>query len=280
MKKIVTSLKIVIPAVALIFFVSSCKKNSTSLPGVKSATVVFKAAAKSTAYKSTKTTVTIPVKGGNMDLSSAWINFGKVNIQENTGHDGQSTSEGTDSESTTETKDSTEIYLPGPYAFNILSDTITLSNVQVYPGTFKKVDLTFIPKTDSVFNGNSIVIKGQFTPTGGVAIPIVLKSKYAHQVELKLAKGITVTANSKVSLAIVFNLNKWLTSIDLTSATQTSGSILIDGTHNYKLLQAFEGALSNQGMDLNEEHGSHTESGTGTDSSSDSSDHNSDGGND
>lgn len=278
MKKLVISSKIVLPAVALIFLVSACRKSAPTIPAkVKSATVTFKVTAAKTVFKSTVAAngTLITVKGGTIDLTSAWIYFGQINIQENTGNENQQTG-GADHESSTETKanDSADIYLPGPYAFNVLSDTITLRNVQVYPGTFKKVDLTFIPKNDTVFNGNSIVIKGWFTAAGGSAVQVVLQSKFAQQIELKLAKGITVTANSKVSLSIVFNLNKWLNTIDLTKATKTSGKILIDATHNQGMLKNFEAALSNQGMEINEDHGD-TSSGsdngteTGSDSSSD-----------
>lgn len=279
MKKLVISLKIVLPAVALIFLVSACNKSSSTPPArVKSATVTFKATAKKTAYKSTSAMkgISIPVKGGALGLKEAWINFGHVDIQENTGNDGQYTGNtgGVDTpSSTTETKDSADIYLPGPYAFNVLSDTITLSNVKVFPGTFKKVNLTFMVKNGSVFNGHSIVIKGSFTPTGGTVVQVELQSKFAQQVELKLAKGITVTANSKVSLSIVFNLNKWLNAIDLTKATKTSGKILIDATHNQGMLKNFEAALSNQGMEINEDHGDTSPgSDNGTETGGDSSD--------
>jgi len=255
----------------------ACRKSVSTIPAkVKSATVTFKATAAKTVFKSIVAAngTLITVKGGTIDLTSAWIYFGQIDIQEDTGNESQQTG-GADHKSSTETEanDSADIYLPGPYAFNVLSDTITLSNVQVYPGTFKKVELTFIPKNDTIFDGNSIVIKGWFTAAGGSAVPVVLQSKFAQQIELKLAKGITVTANSKVSLSIVFNLNKWLNTLDLTTATQTSGVILIDATHNQSQLKSFEAALSDQGADLNEEKGG--------DSGSDSgSDHSSEGGND
>ncbi len=274
MKKLV--LRIVLPAVALIFLVSACRKSVSTTPAkVKSATVTFKATAAKTVFKSAVAAngMLITVKGGTIDLTSAWIYFGRINIQENTGNENQQTG-GADHESSTENKanDSADIYLPGPYVFNVLSDTITLSNVQVYPGTFKKVDLTFIVNNDSVFRGNSIVFKGRFTPTSGIAIPVVLQSKFAGKTELRLAKVITVSANSKVSLSIVFNLNKWLNALDLTTVTQTSGVILIDATHNQGQLKSFEAALSDQGADLNEEHGDTAGTDTGTDTHDSSSD--------
>jgi len=277
MRKLLISLKVVVSVLLIVFAVSSCKKNVTTTPKVKSSSVTFKATLSKTILKTTAG-VLIPIKGGNLEITAAWTNFGNVNIQENSGFDGQQTggtTGGSDNESSTETKDSANIYLPGPYAFNVVSDTITLTQVQVFPGTFKKVDLTFMVKNDAVFNGNSIVIKGQFKPTNGAAVSLVLNSKFARQIELKLAKGITVTANSKVSLAIVFSLNKWLGAVDFTKATQTSGAIIIDAAHNTSLLKAFEAALSNQnqGMELNEGYGSSTDTGTETsDSSGDSSD--------
>ncbi len=282
MKKSVTSLKIVLPAIALIFLVSACRKSTSTTPvKVKSAKVTFKVAAVKTSSKSAAAThvTAINVKGGTINLASAWVSFGQINIQENTGNDNQQTG-GADKESSTgtEANDSADIFLPGPYAFNVVSDTLTLSQVQVFPGTFKKVDLKFLVKNDTLFNGNSIVIKGQFKPTSGSAVNLVLRSKFAQQIELKLAKGITVAANSKVSMSIVFTLNKWVASLDLTKATLTSGSIIIDAAHNKLLLRSFETALSNanEGMQLNEEYGSST----GTDTATDAGDNSSESSND
>jgi len=279
MKKIMKYLKIMLPVTILMIFISACQKNAAiTKPKVKSAAVTLKATVHKTGYKSTASLkgITFPVKGGNIVLSSAQVSFGNVNIQENTGYDGQytggSTAGGPDNESSKETIDSGNIIIPGPFAYNMSSDTATLGNVKLYPGTFKKVDLTFIPNNSTAFQGNSIVIKGTFKPTSGTLVPFVLQSKFVGQIELKLAKTITVSANSTVSVAIVFNFNNWMGTLDFATVAKTNGTILIDATHNTKLLGNFKAALTQHGADLNEEHGSTTGPDTGTDTNDSSND--------
>ena len=279
MKKFVKYLKIMLPVAILMIFVSACKKNAATIkPKVKSASVTLKAAVHKTGYKSTASLkgITFPIKGGTLVLSSAEISFGNVNIQENTGYDGQysggSSAGGPDNGSSKETSDSGDIVIPGPFAYNMSSDTATLGNVKLYPGTFKKVDLTFIPNNSTAFQGNSIVIKGIFKSATGTATPFVLQSKFAGQIELNLTKTITVSANSNVSVAIVFDFSKWMKSLDFGTAIQTAGTILIDANHNTKLAGNFEAALSQQGADLNEQHGDTTGTDTGTDTHDSSSD--------
>lgn len=278
MKNLIIKLKFPVLVLFIILGANACKKSSVPANKVKSASITLKATSVRPTYKSTtvSTGISFPIKSGTLEISSAWVNFGNVNLQENTGNDGEGQFNGgststSGNESSTQTSDSSNVILPGPYALNIATDTITLSQVQVFPGTFKKVDLTFMVKNDTGFKGNSIVIKGQFKPTTGATLPFILESKFAKQIELKLTNGITVSANSKVSIAIVFSLNKWLGTIDLTQAVQTSGIILIDNTHNQGTLKTFESALSssNQGMELNEEHGTSTAADSSSDSSSD-----------
>lgn len=261
MKMLVKFLKVVLPVAGIMIYVSACQKNTA--PKVKSATVIFKAAAKKVNNKSTASLsgLSFSVKGGTLTLSSANVSFGNVNIQENTGNDGQgqytggSTAEGSDNESSKDSTDLGDIVLPGPFTYDMSTDTATLGKVQLYPGTFKKVDLTFMPNNNNLFAGNSIVIKGTFTPNAGISVPFTLQSKFAGQVELKLTKAITVSTNSKVSVAIVFDFSKWMGNLDFGTATQTAGTILINANHNTGLLSNFKTALSQQGADLNEEHG-------------------------
>jgi len=162
---------------------------------------------------------------------------------------------GPDNETGKESADSSDVVLPGPFTYQLSSDTVTLGKVQFYPGTFKKVDLTFIPNNNTLFAGNSIVIKGTFTPNAGISVPFTLQSKFTGQVELKLTKAITVSTNSNVTAAVVFDFSKWMGNMDFATATQTAGNILIDANHNTGLLSNFKTALSQQGADLNEEHG-------------------------
>jgi hypothetical protein len=263
MKRLVKYLKVILPVAGIMILVSACQKNSATK--IKSVTATFKAAAQKTSSKSTlnMNNLIIPVKGGSLNLSSALLNFGNVTIQENSGNDGQntggSTADGKDNETSKDKSDSGDIVLAGPFTYNLSSDTVTLGQVQLYPGTFKKVDLSFILNNDTNFQGNSIVLKGTFTPGSGTAIPFILKSKFAGQIELNLTKAITVSANSKVSIAIVFDFSKWMTNLDFGTATQTAGTIIIDVNHNTVLSNSFESALSQQGAELDEEHGDTTD---------------------
>jgi len=76
MKKLVKFLKVVLPVASILIFVGACQKNTA--PKVKSATVIFKAAAKKINNKSTASLsgLSFSVKGGTLTLSAANVSFG------------------------------------------------------------------------------------------------------------------------------------------------------------------------------------------------------------
>ncbi len=269
MKKKSLILTLLGAALLLLFVMNSCTKQAATK--VKSATLSMKALSKS---PSASSLASIPVKGGVLNLSSAIVNIAALHIEENSGNDNQSGglkeggegNEGgeggidNDSINNNDTineggndtindggheSDTADIFLAGPYPLDISTGQATIDQVNVYPGTFKKVHFLFQTSTAAQFYGNSIVIKGQYIPTSGAAVPFTIETIYSKHVQLPLANGgVTVTANSTVAIAIVFNINSWLGNLDFATAQVTNGEILVNNVSNAALLTAFETNLS------------------------------------
>ncbi len=229
--------------IGLLLLGVSCKlhlpTNSTGLS--KSATVVMKASAGSSAALSNS-----PVTGGDLNIQTAMINVARFRIEENSGFDGEQQGEhndgnkgGPDNE-----QDAQDIIMTGPYSLDISNNEAFIDSVAVYPGTFRKVDITF---ATSPFNGKSIVITGKFTPTGSAAIPFELKSEFSKEIQTQIAgNGITVGSNTSVPIVVTFNLAEWFGNVNFQTAQMVNGAILIDNAHNTNLLSAFESNLSAQ----------------------------------
>ena len=249
-------------AVFLLLVMNACNKSSTQK--VKSSSLTMKAITHLTGTG----LASIPVTGGVLDISSAFVNIVNLSIEENSGNDVQNQSgsqneggdsgidndsineggEGIDNDSINEgggEADSSNVFLTGPYALDITTGQAAIAQVSIYPGTFKKVNFLFQTSTATEFYGNSIVIKGLYTPTSGSPVPFTIESVYSKHVQLPIANGgITVTANSQVSIAIVFDINAWLSNLDYANALIANGKILINSTNNSSLLSAFETNLS------------------------------------
>ncbi len=249
--------------------VGCSKKSPVASPvmGTKSATILMKAKAKTGPQMSLSG---IPVPGGDLTIQTAMVNIDHIQIQENSGLNVQqegnynngpdiggndnSQAEGPDLQKGTEI-DSADILLPGPYALNVTSGQVVVDSAAVYPGTFKQVNLSFLLNTAPPFNGKSIVISGSYAGASGSPVPFTLKSEFTQTIQTKLAgNGVTVTQNAKVPLTIVFDLPAWFANVDFSSATITSGEILIDATHNSALLGTFEKNLAKY-IDVEEVHG-------------------------
>ncbi len=221
---------------------SACKKNVSTQ---KSSTLSVKAVAK-----------VLAVKGGALSIKTADVNIANLQIEENSGNDGQNVgggdneSGGKDAEGGTDVEggnenDNGDIVLAGPYSLDIASGSATIGQVSIYPGTFKKVDLDFQTSSSSTHNGSSIFITGTYTDNSGTIVPFKIYSSFAQQVKLPFAgNGITVAANSTLTIDIVFDVNAWLTGLNFSSATITNGEIVINSTNNTTLLTTFESNLS------------------------------------
>lgn len=231
---------------AMLFF-SACNKSDPTSPSTlsKSSTIVLKAGSKSALSGSSSD---IPVTGGSLSLSSFDVNISKIQIQENSGFDGEQQGENNDG-NTDDGGNETEmpdIILNGPFNLNIASGSVEVGSFDVYPGTFKQVDLYFSTTVNQPYNGNSITINGGLTNQTGSTIPVILKSKFAQNFQTLISgNGITVTQNTTVPVTITFDFNKMFANLDFSSATVTDGTILIDDTHNSQLLTTFENNLNN-----------------------------------
>jgi hypothetical protein len=147
-------LSILIFSVSIVF-ISGCKKSNpysnTSI--TKSSSTVMKA---TISNKTTNTTMDIiPVLGGQLNVQTAWINIANLQIEENSGNDVEQDGEhndGDQNEDNNETEDGKEdsldasdIMIAGPFNLDISSGQALIGSFDVYPGTFRKIDFSFIP---------------------------------------------------------------------------------------------------------------------------------------
>ena len=194
------------------------------------------------AKKVSGTGLEIPLHSGSLSVASATVNIANVKIEENSGEEnqqGENNTGGNDKEGKSSEADSGDIALPGPFALEISAGTSSLGQVNVYPGTFKKVNFQFQTSAINPFNGNSIVISGNYIKADGATIPFILQSNFSEEVQLLIANGgIVAVANSTQNILIQFDLNAWL-NLDFASAQVTNNQILIDANNNNGLLNAF-----------------------------------------
>ncbi len=187
------------------------------------------------------TYIQFPLLSGNLDVQSALVHFKNLVIEENSGFDGQGNG-GYDGQGDGGSQvEGTDVTSPGPYSIDISSGSASLGSFLVHAGTFKKVDFQLTPNAADPYLGKTIVISGVYTPTSGAAVPFTLKSGLASQMQLPLANGgITVAADSTVSVDIVIDLHGLFNGLDFSTAVVTNGQILIDSQNNAALLSAFE----------------------------------------
>lgn len=227
----------------LIFALITAGCNTSSQPTQpleKNSKLLLKAANKSNNNSIIST-------NGLIVLSSFNINLSKLTLQENTGFDGEQEGEHNDGDN--ENGGETEmpdIVLNGPLSFDIASGSVELGNVDVYAGTFKKVDLDFSKTPIAPFNNHSIIVEGNYKKQNGDVIPLTINSKFSKTFETLIANGgITVNANSTVPVTIIFDLDNIFKNVDLSNAVVSNGAIIIDEQNNSNLLQIFENNLNN-----------------------------------
>ena len=160
-----------------------------------------------------------------LNITSAVINISNLHIKEDSGND--------------------DVILQGPYTKEINNGIVSFDQVDLFPGTYKKVDLTFKTSESTIFNGHSIIINGYYLPAGGSTIPFTLISDFTKQIQLPLVNnGVTVSENNMVSISIIFDANVWLSVLDFADANIINEEIAIDNNNNTFLLNAFEANLS------------------------------------
>ncbi len=232
---------------AILLIGSGCAKDS-NLP--KSSVLALDlSTVKSTALTNAGTKGTV---ASTFTLNSAKISIADLVIEENSGNDveqqGDHNDGGSDvennSENETDEKNG-DVSLPGPYLLDVLDGSLSIDQVAVYPGTFKKVDFKFNISNEAAFGGNSIVVKGSYQKTDGTVLPFTLRSDFSQQVQLPIAGGgVTVAANSTVTITILLDIQAWINNIDLSGAIITNNEIIIDKTINADLLNLFEANLA------------------------------------
>jgi len=159
-----------------------------------------------------------------LDITSAIINISDLHIKEDSGNG--------------------DVILQDSYTIDVSNRIVSFDQVEMFPGTYKKVDLTFRTGDSPTLNGYSIIITGHYVTANGRAIPFTLKSDYTKQIQLPLENnGVTVNENSMVSISIVFDANEWLSVVDFADAHITNGKIVIDNKNNASLLNVFEANL-------------------------------------
>lgn len=182
----------------------------------------------------------------DISITSVQITIADIRIEENSGNDneqeGDFDDEDDQDENNVEGPDNegpgSDITLAGPYVVELNNNLAVISEFQVFPGVYKKVNFKFVNGAD-----DAIQISGSFTNTG-TTTPFTLSSSFNQSVQVLLANGgVTVAANSTKDLDIVFDIDNWLAALDLSTATITNGEILINKTNNPALLRAFEAVL-------------------------------------
>jgi len=216
--------------------------NSTPVDMTKSSSVLLQASTQSkTGNTSGRVSAT---QSGNIEISFAQVSIADIRIEENSGNDNDQQGDfnnddgqkdGPESEGV-ETEN--DIRLPGPYTLELSNNLALISNVEAFPGTYKKVNFEFVSG-----NGGSIIISGNYI-NGTVTTPFTLSSAFDKIVQLPLSNGgVVVSANSTKDISIVFDLNSWFATLDLSIASLTNGEILIDMNNNKAILSAFEDVL-------------------------------------
>lgn len=245
--KIVSSIGIIVIAV---FLATGCAKDNSLL--TKSSTLAVSLSTLKSTSLTTSGSKGITVGTNGFTVNSVKISIANLTIEENSGNDieqqGNHNDGGNDAESNSKegsTGENGDVLLPGPYVLDVIDGKLTIDQVDVYPGTFKKVDFTFLVNNEAGFGGNSIMVIGSYQKTDGTVLPVVLRSDFNQQVQLQLANGgVIVAANSTVALSIVLDIPTWLNSLDMSTALLLNNEILIDKTNNPELLRLFESNLN------------------------------------
>lgn len=219
---------------------SACNKNDIAvIPG----TIQLNASTKSATVKS----AAIQIASGTLSLQTAAVEIQNLVIEENSGNDNQDEgnyNDGNESDSETNNVeyDGGDVVLPGPYVLDIVNGAATIDQVDVQPGTYKKVDFDFVAGPEN--NGNSIVITGEYTSATGIATPFELTSDLSSTVQLPLTNSINVSSGGTVSVSVVFDVQNWLSGLDFENASLTENKIIINAQQNTSLYNSFVAAVN------------------------------------
>ncbi|MET3977707.1 putative lipoprotein YbaY [Mucilaginibacter sp. UYP25] len=111
-------------------------------------------------------------------------------------------------------------------------DPVTIT-AKIDTGTYKQIEVKVL-LVKSAGADIPLTVKGTFTTTGGVAVPI--EFDYNDNAILKAeVENVTIDATTNVTAKLAFHLNKLLTAIPsatIDAATRTNGAIVISSTSN------------------------------------------------
>ncbi len=219
---------------------TSCNKSGespTSLALQKSGTMLMKIGIAVPNSQSGR----IPVPGGYITVDSLMINLQRIQIQENSGFQGEQQGEHSDPDGGGSEGERGDIVISGPLALEISSGLAAIGPVPVYAGTFLQTDLHFAPSPLPPLNGNAIVVRGTYIRTDSTHISLTMLSRYSNVVETRIANGgIIVPRDSTVTVRLTFNLNSWFGTVPFNNAQLTNGRIIVDQSNNTQLLTVFE----------------------------------------
>lgn len=217
--------------------------SQTGADLTKNASLTVRATAQSKTGSSTGRTSS--TSSGDIAITSAQVIIADIRIEENSGNDNEQEGDFDDGDDQQENNDEGsdngpggDITLAGPYVVELADNLAVISDVQVFPGVYKKVNFKFINDIQE-----AIMISGSFK-NSGTTTPFTLSSSFDQPVQLLLANGgIMVGANSSQDINIVFDIDSWISSLDLSKASITNGEIVINETNNQQILAAFEAVL-------------------------------------
>lgn len=231
--------------VMVMMLFSSCKNETSGTPG----TLQLKA---TTPKLFLKSGVLASVGGAIITLDEAKLEIRDLRIEENSGNDhqnqsgDQSTNAGKDTSEKSmkaESADAGDILLAGPYLLDIINGSASIDQINVQPGTYKKVNFDFYAGNEN--NDHSISLSGLFTNSKGIIVPFTLTSDFAETVQLPLAgNGLQVNSGGTTTISILFDVNNWLSKLDFNTANQVNGRINITKDENSGLYLAFLSSLS------------------------------------
>jgi len=239
-------IKILVNLLAVVLLATSCTKDKTNATKSSKLAVDVTSVSKNASLISTGSAASFEISLFKISISDVVVEENSGNDVEQKGNhnDGKNDNESDNGSESGSESDNGDIILNGPFVVDVINGTASLNEVNVYPGTFKKVDFTFLPNSGAEFDGHSVILNGNYKTSDGTVIPVTLKSSFDQQVQIALANGgVSVPANSTVTLSIVLDAQAWMESIDLANATVSNNEIIIDENNNSGLLSQFNANL-------------------------------------
>jgi len=140
-------------------------------------------------------------------------------------------------------------------SIDIFSATTAMIGVPIDTGFYNNIELRVEFDPNNASGGIPLTLKGTFTNASGVAVPIEFDLTDNAEVRVE-AQNVTVDNKTNLSTIITMHLGKLLANVsvaDLTSATQTNGTIVISHNTNNniysRIVNNLSGCGDNNGFD-------------------------------